>query len=95
MRCPSNTEPTSRSVPFRRSTCTAGAVSSNFETRYRYTGAALTSDLAWLIGAAFAPVVALGLSAHFGLGYVSVYLLSGAVCTLAALSVNRVMEMRE
>ena len=73
----------------------AGAVSSNFETRYRYTGAALTSDLAWLIGAAFAPVVALGLSAHFGLAYVSVYLLSGAVCTLAALSVNRVMEMRD
>ena len=68
----------------------AGAVSANFEPRYRYTGAALTSDLAWLIGAAFAPVVALFLSAHFGLGYVSVYLLSGAACTLAALSVNRV-----
>ena len=73
----------------------AGAVSSNFETRYRYTGAALTSDLAWLIGAAFAPLVALGLSANFGLGYVSVYLLSGAACTLAALSVNRAMEMRD
>src|SRR5262249_29022993 len=26
----------------------AGAVNSNFEPRYRYTGAALTSDLAWL-----------------------------------------------
>jgi hypothetical protein len=35
--------------------------------KYRYTGAALTSDLAWLIGAGFAPLVALGLSAHFGL----------------------------
>ena len=34
---------------------------------YRYTGAALTSDLAWLIGAGFAPLVALGLSAYFGL----------------------------
>jgi MFS family permease len=73
----------------------AGAVSSNFGSRYRYTGAALTSDLAWLIGAAFAPLVALGLSAHFGLAYVSVYLLSGAACTLAALSVNRAMEMRD
>jgi MFS family permease len=72
----------------------AGAVNSNFEPRYRYTGAALTSDLAWLIGAAFAPVVALGLSAHFGLGYVSVYLLSGSVCTLAALGVNRRLELR-
>jgi MFS family permease len=67
----------------------SGAVSSNFEPRYRYTGAALTSDLAWLIGAAFAPLVALGLSAHFGLAYVSVYLLSGAACTLAAIAFSR------
>lgn len=44
----------------------AGAVTANFEAHYRYTGAALTSDLAWLIGAAFAPLVALGLSVHFG-----------------------------
>ncbi len=73
----------------------AGAVSSNFGAKYRYTGAALTSDLAWLVGAAFAPLVALGLSANFGLGYVSVYLLSGAACTLAALSVNRRLEMRD
>jgi MFS family permease len=73
----------------------AGAVSSNFVPKYRYTGAALTSDLAWLIGAAFAPLVVLGLSAHFGLAYVSVYLLSGAACTLAALSINRTRELRD
>jgi MFS family permease len=73
----------------------SGAVTSNFEARYRYTGAALTSDLAWLVGAGFAPLVALGLSAHFGLAYVSVYLLSGAACTLAALSLNRAMEIRD
>jgi MFS family permease len=73
----------------------AGAVTSNFEPRYRYTGAALTSDLAWLIGAAFAPLVALGLSAHFGLAYVSVYLLSGAAGTLAALSLSRALEIRD
>tara|TARA_R110001599_G_scaffold64023_3_gene178978 strand:+ start:602178 stop:603524 length:1347 start_codon:yes stop_codon:yes gene_type:complete len=72
----------------------AGAVSSNFAAKYRYTGAALTSDLAWLVGAAFAPLVALGLSANFGLGYVSLYLLSGAVCSLAALSLNRALEIR-
>lgn len=69
----------------------AGAVTSNFEPKYRYTGAALTADLAWLIGAAFAPLVALGLSANFGLAYVSVYLLSGAVGTLAALGLNRAL----
>ena len=73
----------------------AGAVTSNFESRFRYTGAALTSDLAWLVGAAFAPLVALGLSAHFGLGYVSLYLLSGAVGSLAALSLNRKLEIRD
>jgi MFS family permease len=73
----------------------AGAMNASFEPRFRYTGAALTADLAWLFGAGFAPLVALGLSAHFGLGYVSLYLLSGAVCTLAALWVNRTMEVRD
>ncbi|MES2026379.1 MAG: MFS transporter [Pseudomonadota bacterium] len=72
----------------------AGAVSANFPAKYRYTGAALTSDLAWLVGAGFAPLVALGLSAHFGLGYVSLYLLSGAVGSLAALSLNRALEIK-
>ena len=72
----------------------AGAVTANFEAKYRYTGAALTSDLAWLIGAAFAPLVALGLSAHYGLGFLTVYLLSGAVCTLAALRLNKMFEIR-
>jgi len=64
----------------------AGSVTSNFQSRFRYTGAALTADLAWLIGAAFAPLVALGLSARFGLAAVSLYLLSGAACTLLALA---------
>ncbi len=73
----------------------AGAVTANFSSKYRYTGAALTADFAWLVGAAFAPLVALGLSAHFGLGYVSLYLLSGAVCTLAALRVNRALAQRD
>jgi len=72
----------------------AGAVSANFPAKYRYTGAALTSDLAWLVGAGFAPLVALGLSAHFGLGYVSLYLLSGALGSLAALSLNRSLQIR-
>ena len=69
----------------------AGAVTSNFAPKYRYVGAALTADLAWLIGAAFAPLVALGLSAHFGLAFVGLYLLSGALGTLAALGLNRAL----
>ncbi|MBI1771705.1 MAG: MFS transporter [Burkholderiales bacterium] len=72
----------------------SGAVTSNFAPKYRYTGAALTSDLAWLVGAGFAPLVALGLSSHFGLEYVSLYLLSGAACSIAALSLNRALEIR-
>ena len=66
----------------------AGAATSNFAPRYRYTGAALTSDLAWLIGAGFAPLVALSLSSRFGLACVGVYLLSGAACTLLAMRFN-------
>ncbi|KQO59918.1 MFS transporter [Methylobacterium sp. SD274] len=68
---------------------TSGSVTEYLGTRYRYTGAALTSDLAWLIGAGFAPLVALSLSSRFGLAWVGVYLLSGAVATLGALAINR------
>ncbi|HEY0938668.1 MAG TPA: MFS transporter [Steroidobacter sp.] len=69
----------------------SGAVASNFPMNYRYTGSALTSDLAWLFGAGFAPWVALELSSRFGLAWSGAYLLSGAVGTLVALFVNRQM----
>lgn len=72
----------------------SGTVTSNFSARYRYTGAALSTDIAWMIGAAFAPLVALGLSAKFGLGAVTLYLLSGVVCTLGALRINRMVEQQ-
>jgi MFS family permease len=67
----------------------SGAVASSFPAEYRYTASALTSDLAWLFGAGFAPFVALALSAKFGLIFAGAYLLSGAVCTLVALMINR------
>jgi len=73
----------------------AGPVSSNFQRRFRYTGAAMTTDFAWLVGAAFAPLVALYLSIQFGLGAVSIYLLSGVACTLFALKINRTLGERE
>ncbi len=72
----------------------AGAVASSFKAQYRYTGAALTSDFAWLIGAGFAPLVALTLSSTFGLAWVGLYLLSGALCTLVALWLDRRLEAR-
>ncbi|SEQ79091.1 Sugar phosphate permease [Solimonas aquatica] len=73
----------------------AGAVNSAFEARYRYTGAILVSDMGWLFGAGFAPLVALLLAAELGMGYVGLYLSSGAIGTLAALGINRSLEMRD
>jgi MFS family permease len=73
----------------------SGTVTANFSPQYRYTGAALSADLAWIIGAAFAPLVALYLSEQFGLLAVTVYLLSGVACTLGALNLNRRMERRD
>jgi len=70
----------------------SGAVAASFSRAYRYTGSALTSDLAWLFGAGFAPFSALFLSSHFGLLASGAYLLSGAVCTLVALTLNRRQE---
>ncbi|MES2489505.1 MAG: MFS transporter [Pseudomonadota bacterium] len=72
----------------------AGAVNSSFSARYRYSGAVLTSDLGWLTGAAFAPLIALMLATKFGVGYVGLYLLSGAAATLLALRINRSLEER-
>lgn len=67
----------------------AGAVSSNFRPESRFTGAMLTSDLGWLIGAGFAPLVALALAEYAGVDYVGLYLLSGAIGTLAAVWISR------
>ncbi len=67
----------------------SGAVNSSFDSRYRYSGALLTSDFGWLIGAGFAPLVALGIATKFGVGYVGLYLLSGTIGTLGALYLNR------
>ena len=56
-----------------------------FQQKYRFTGVALTNDLAWLFGAAFAPIVALSLTHWFGIKFAGYYLLSGVIATLIAL----------
>ncbi|BAF88095.1 MFS permease [Azorhizobium caulinodans ORS 571] len=71
----------------------SGAVASRFANRYRYTASAITNDFAWLFGAGFAPLAALLLSSHFGLVAAGAYLLSGCVCTLLALRLNKRLEM--
>ncbi|CAH1648961.1 putative MFS family arabinose efflux permease [Chelatococcus asaccharovorans] len=73
----------------------SGSLASSFLTQYRYTGSALTSDLAWLFGAGFAPLVALLLSSNFGLLSAGAYLLSGAICTIVALRLNWHSEAHE
>jgi MFS family permease len=70
----------------------SGAVASNLTGHHRYTGSAITADLAWLFGAGFAPLAALLLSSRFGLASIAVYLMSGAVCTLIALRINKTMS---
>jgi MFS family permease len=73
----------------------AGAVNGSFRQQYRYTGAAIVSNSAWFIGAGFAPLVALWLTATFGLWTVGLYLLSGVICTLGALFFNREWGQRD
>lgn len=70
----------------------SGSVASAFTRANRYTASALTSDLAWLFGAGFAPFVALFLSSNFGLLSTGAYLLSGAACTLIALAVSHRLD---
>ncbi|MDR4307155.1 MFS transporter [Chelatococcus sambhunathii] len=67
----------------------SGVLNAGFSPKHRYTGAGTTATAAWFIGAGFAPLVALLLASNFGLTSVGLYLLSGAVCTLAALGLNR------
>lgn len=66
----------------------SGALAFRFSKTYRYTASALTSDLAWLFGAGFAPLLALLLASYFGLIASGAYLLSGALCTLVALAIT-------
>lgn len=73
----------------------SGSVASNFSRANRYTASALTSDFAWLFGAGFAPFVALALSSQFGLLSAGAYLLSGAVCTLLALTLSRRLDSQD
>lgn len=65
----------------------SGMMADRFKREYRYTASALTADLAWLLGAGFAPLAALLLASFFGLMASGAYLLSGAICTLVALGI--------
>ncbi|MEO0881974.1 MAG: MFS transporter [Pseudomonadota bacterium] len=52
-----------------------------YKPKYRYSGSALSTNLSWIVGAAFAPLCGLYLTAAFGLWAASLYLLSGVLVT--------------
>lgn len=63
----------------------SGAVASLYNNRNRYTDSAFASAFGWLFGAGLAPLTALYLSTTLGLFAAGLYLLSGAIVTVAAL----------
>ncbi|HTG67263.1 MAG TPA: MFS transporter [Flavobacterium sp.] len=58
-----------------------------FPTTVRYTGASLTFNMAGILGAAFAPMVAIWLSDRYGIGSVGMYLTIAACISLISLLV--------
>jgi MFS family permease len=73
----------------------SGVTNNKLPPVHRYTGAAIISNSAWFIGAGFAPLVALLLASNLGLWSVGLYLLSGVICTLTALALNREWAARD
>jgi MFS family permease len=65
-----------------------------FPTTIRYSGASLTFNMAGILGAAFAPVIAIWLASTFNLVYVGFYLTITACISLVALVLIR-KELRK
>ena len=55
-----------------------------FPTTVRYSGASLTFNLAGILGAAFAPMIAIWLASTYGLSYVGFYLTGAAIISLVS-----------
>lgn len=53
-----------------------------FPTTVRYSGASLTFNMAGILGAAFAPMIAIKLATAYGLNYVGFYLTAAALISL-------------
>jgi metabolite-proton symporter len=58
-----------------------------FPTTVRYSGASLTFNLAGIIGAAFAPMIAIWIASNYGLDFVGYYLSAAAVISVISLLV--------
>ncbi|MFT4021773.1 MAG: MFS transporter, partial [Acinetobacter sp.] len=55
-----------------------------FPTSVRYTGSALTFNLAGILGASFAPLIATKLALSYGIGAVGYYLFTAAFLSMLA-----------
>jgi metabolite-proton symporter len=58
-----------------------------FPTSVRYSGASLTFNLAGIIGAAFAPMIAIWIATNYGLDFVGYYLSAAAIISVISLLV--------
>jgi metabolite-proton symporter len=58
-----------------------------FPTTVRYSGASLTFNLAGIIGAAFAPMIAIWIASNYGLDFVGYYLSAAAIISVISLLV--------
>ncbi len=67
-------------------------VPKRFKPKYAYSASALSTNLSWIFGAAFAPLVGLFLTDRFGLWAASLYLLSGVIVTAIALYLLHIRE---
>ena len=56
-----------------------------FPTQVRYSGASITFNSAGIIGAAFAPIIAIWIAKNYGITYVGVYLSVAAIISLCSL----------
>ena len=63
-----------------------------FPTEVRYSGASLTFNLAGILGASFAPLIAIWLASNYGIAYVGFYLSFTALISFAALLAIRKKE---
>nr|WP_315145427.1 MFS transporter [uncultured Flavobacterium sp.] len=63
-----------------------------FPTEVRYSGASLTFNLAGILGASFAPLIAIWLAKYYGIGYVGLYLSLAALISILALLMIRKKE---
>jgi MFS family permease len=66
----------------------AGAVNSCFDRQDRYSGALITNELGWLVGAGFAPLIALVIAHTLGNAGVALYVIVAAAASILSLQVS-------